>query len=77
MSRWSPCKRNDFIRRLHRLGFQGPFMGGKHHFLVLRQARLAIPSNDEYSVPQLKMMIREVGVLLGRTISLQEWNSLA
>ena len=76
MSRWSPCKRSDFIRRLHRLGFQGPFTGGKHHFLVLRQARLAIPSNEEYSVPQLKMMIREVGLLLGRTISQQDWNSL-
>jgi predicted RNA binding protein YcfA (HicA-like mRNA interferase family) len=77
MSRWSPCKRSDFIRRLRGLGFEGPFSGGKHHFMVFRQGRLAIPSNDEYSVPQLKMMIREVGVLLGRTISLQDWNRLA
>jgi hypothetical protein len=77
MSRWSPCKRSDFIRRLHRLGFVGPFAGGKHQFMVFQQARLAIPSNDEYSVPQLKVMIREVGVLLGRSISQQEWNSLA
>jgi hypothetical protein len=45
--------------------------------MVFRQARLAIPSNDEYSVPQLKMMVREVGALLGRTISLDEWNSLS
>ncbi len=77
MSRWSPCKRSDFVRRLRRLGFVGPLAGGRHHFMVIRQARLAIPWNDEYSVPQLKMMIREVGVLLGRTISQQEWNSLA
>ena len=37
--------------------------------------RLAIPSNDEYSVPQLRMMIREVEVILEREITLEEWNS--
>ena len=24
MSRWTPCKRRDFIRRLRALGFDGP-----------------------------------------------------
>ena len=27
MSRWTPCKRNDFIRKLRGLGFDGPFSG--------------------------------------------------
>jgi hypothetical protein len=38
--------------------------------------RLAIPSNSEYSVPQLKMMLAEVEKIFGRTISLGEWNNL-
>jgi hypothetical protein len=38
--------------------------------------RLAIPSNAEYSVPQLRVMIREVEGILGREITLVEWNRL-
>ncbi len=76
MSRWTPCKRGDFIRKLRRLGFDGPFSGTRHQFMVLSQKRLSIPSNSEYSVPQLRMMIREVENLLGREVSAGEWTSL-
>ena len=38
--------------------------------------RLAIPSNAEYSVPQLRVMIREVEGILGRELTLVEWNRL-
>ena len=76
MSPWTPCKRRDFIRRLHALGFEGPFSGTRHQFLVYEQRRLAVPSNAEYSVPQLRMMIREVEEILGRRISVEEWTRL-
>ncbi len=76
MSRWTPCKRGDFIRKLHRLGFDGPFSGTRHQFMVFSQKRLAIPSNSEYSVPQVRMMVREVEHLLGREVSVGEWVSL-
>ena len=73
MSRWTPCKRSDFIRRLLKVGFTGPFSGTRHQFLVYNQHRLAIPSNTEYSVGQLRMLIREAERILGRTVSLDEW----
>ncbi len=76
MSRWTPCKRRDFIRRLHRLGFDGPFSGTRHQFMVYGQHRLTIPNNSDYSVPQLRMMIREVEDIMGREISVDEWNRL-
>lgn len=38
--------------------------------------RLTIPSNAEYSVPQLRMMIREAEEILGCSISLDEWLQL-
>jgi len=76
VSRWTPCKRGDFIRKLRRLGFEGPSTGTRHQFMVISQKRLAIPSNPEYSVPQLRMMVREVENLLGRGISAQEWAGL-
>jgi predicted RNA binding protein YcfA (HicA-like mRNA interferase family) len=76
MSRWVPCKRRDFIRRLQKLGFYGPFSGTRHQFMVYEQHRLAIPSNAEYSVPQLRMMIREVEEILGCKITADKWTQL-
>lgn len=65
MSRWTLCKRRDFILRLCQLGFDGPFSGTRHQFMVYKQHRLAIPSNTEYSVPQLRMTIGEVQGIIG------------
>ena len=76
MSRWTPCKRSDFVRKLRRLGFDGPFAGTRHQFMVVSQKRLAIPSNSEYSVPQLRIMIREIRDVMGREITVEEWASL-
>ncbi len=76
MSQWHPCKRNDFIRRLRRLGFDGPYSGSRHQFLIFENHRLTVPSNSEYSVPQLRMMLSETVEILGRDITADEWNSL-
>lgn len=76
MNRWNPCRRSIFIRRLRALGFEGPFSGTKHQFMIFANHRQTIPSNDEYSVPQLRMMIREVESIIGREITATEWNSL-
>lgn len=76
MSQWRRCKRRIFIRRLRKLGFEGPYSGTRHQFMVHQQHRLAIPSNVEYSVPQLRMMIRQVEQILGREISAEDWTCL-
>jgi predicted RNA binding protein YcfA (HicA-like mRNA interferase family) len=51
MAAWRPLKRRDFIRKLRALGFNGPFSGTRHQFMVLSQHRQTIPTNSEYSVP--------------------------
>lgn len=76
MSRWTPCKRREFIQKLQQLGFSGPFSGSKHQFMIYQEYRLTIPSNDEYSVPQLRVMIREAEEIIERQITLEQWNSL-
>lgn len=76
MSRWTPCKRRDFVKKLQQLGFDGPFSGSRHQFMVFDDNRLTIPSNDEYSVPQLRMMIREIEEIIARRISLDRWVNL-
>ena len=77
MSQWRPCKRRFFIKRLRKLGFDGPYSGTRHQFLVYENHRLSVPSNPEYSVPQLKMMIREVEIVMDRRFSIEEWHDLA
>jgi len=76
VSRWTPCKRNEFVRKLRKLGFDGPFPGTRHHFLVFTQKRLAVPSNTEYSVPQLRMLLREAEGILGQNVPLEKWDGL-
>jgi hypothetical protein len=44
--------------------------------MVYSQRRLAVPSNAEYSVPQLRMLLREVTEIIGREITADEWNDL-
>ena len=39
MSRWMPCKRRDFIKKLRQLGFDGPFSGTRHQFMIFDEIR--------------------------------------
>jgi hypothetical protein len=61
---------------MRELGFVGVFSGAKHQFMTMGENRLTLPSNDEYSVPQLRMMIRVVEGIIGRQITLEEWSEL-
>ena len=76
MSQWRQCKRREFISRLRTLGFTGLFSGTKHQFMVYAKHRLTIPSNAQYSVPQLRMLVREVEHIIGRRVSADEWDRL-
>jgi hypothetical protein len=44
--------------------------------MVYNQHRLAIPSNRQYSTPQLQMMIHEIEVIMVRRLSAREWENL-
>ena len=70
---WRPLKRREFIRRLRALGFEGPYSGTRHQFMILGQHRQTIPTNTEYSVPQVRMLLRQVESILGRQVTLEEW----
>ena len=71
-----PVKRKEFIDKLKKLSFQGPFAGSKHQFMIFTNHRLTIPSNKEYSVPQLKFMLKEVERIIGKNISEKRWEEL-
>ncbi len=76
LPRLSPCKRREFVRRLRKLGFEGPYSGTRHQFMVYEQYRQTIPSNTESSVPQLTMLLSQIGEILGRRIDPKDWKRL-
>ena len=76
MAAWRPLKRREFIRKLRALGFDGPYSGTRHQFMVWRQHRQTIPTNSEFSVPQIRMLVRQLESILARSVLLDEWEGL-
>ena len=44
--------------------------------MLFNDYRFAIPSNAEYSIPQVKFLLKEVEGIIERNISLKEWEQL-
>ena len=76
MGRWAPCKRRDFIKKLRKLGFEPPEPGGRHFYMRYGTYTLTLPNNKDYSVPQLKMLIKEIEKEMSKKISIKLWNNL-
>ncbi|MGR3219962.1 MAG: type II toxin-antitoxin system HicA family toxin [Candidatus Anammoxibacter sp.] len=74
MRRLWPCKRKDFIKKLKNLGFSNLEAGSRHGVMRYRSHKQIIPNNQEYSVPQMKKLLKQVGEKLDKEISVKEWN---
>lgn len=44
MPRLSPVSRRQLIQRLQQLGFEGPYTGGRHEFMLNEARRLILPN---------------------------------
>jgi len=71
--RLPPVSRREFIQRMLRLGFDGPFSGGRHEFLLRGDRRLVVPNphRGDISVDLLQHLLDEAGV------TRQEWEASA
>jgi predicted RNA binding protein YcfA (HicA-like mRNA interferase family) len=76
MVKSKPCKRKDFIKKLKKLGFESPEPGGRHFYMRYGHYTLTIPSNKEYSVPQLRMLLNEIELGIKKKISQKEWEDI-
>jgi len=76
MPKWKPCKRRDFIRKLKMIGFSPPQPGGNHFYMRHGTYTFTLPSNQEYSVPQVKLLLKEIEQGIKREIFLDEWDGL-
>jgi hypothetical protein len=76
MGKWKPCKRRDFIKKLKKLDFGLPEPGGRHFYMRHGTYTLTLPNNKEFSVPQIRMLIKEIENGIGKKISVQKWENL-
>ncbi|MBI2967134.1 MAG: type II toxin-antitoxin system HicA family toxin [Bacteroidetes bacterium] len=69
MPKFSPVSQKELVKRLRELGFEGPYFGGKHPYLVKGNLVLTIPNphKKEISVPLLSRILRQAN------ISKSEW----
>jgi predicted RNA binding protein YcfA (HicA-like mRNA interferase family) len=74
MPKLSPLSSAQIIRKLRKLGFEGPIAGGRHSRMVHPERKLIIPipihGGKDVSVGLIRTIIREVG------ITPQEWLEL-
>jgi predicted RNA binding protein YcfA (HicA-like mRNA interferase family) len=67
--RLTPVSRRDFIKRLRSMGFDGPYSGGRHEFMLRGERRLILP-NPHRSVIGVNLLIR---LLRQAGISWEQW----
>jgi predicted RNA binding protein YcfA (HicA-like mRNA interferase family) len=72
MPAFGPIKRSDLIRALKRLGFDGPFAGGRHEFMVKDSLKLRIPNPHQGDIS--KGLLAEI--LRQAEISREDWENL-
>ena len=72
MPAFGPVKRDVLIRCLRRCGFDGPYSGGKHSFMVKERVTLTIPNPHHKDIGKefLTRILRQAGV------SKEEWEKL-
>jgi predicted RNA binding protein YcfA (HicA-like mRNA interferase family) len=54
----------ELVRRLRRLGFDGPYEGGKHPYMVRGDVVVSVPNphREEIGVDLLQRILRRAGV---------------
>lgn len=67
-----PIKRKDLIYYLKKSGFDGPFPGGKHQYMLKENLSLRIPNPHEHDIDRFFL----IKILQQAGISKEEWEKL-
>ena len=72
MPPFAPLKRRDLVRYLRELGFEGPYVGGRHEYMVKGEVKLAVPNPHQGEIGRdlLARILRQAGM------SRNEWEEL-
>ncbi len=72
MPRFGPVKRRDLVGYLKRLGFEGPYSGGKHQFMIRGNLTLRIPNPHQGDISR-DLLSR---ILKQADITKEQWEHL-
>ena len=72
MPHFGPIKRKDLIKYLHQIGFEGPFSGGKHEFMVKDDTTIYIPNPHKGDIGKAFLL----KILRQAHISKEEWEKM-
>ena len=72
MPPFGPINRKDLIRHLRQFGFEGPYSGGKHQFMVRGETTVRVPNPHQADIGRelLARILRQAG------INKEEWEEL-
>ena len=72
MPRFGPIKRRELVAGLRRLGYSGPYTGGRHEFMLRGNVSVTIPNphGSDIGPNLLAKVLRQAG------ITRDEWESL-
>jgi predicted RNA binding protein YcfA (HicA-like mRNA interferase family) len=72
MPPFKPVKRKELIKALKEAGFDGPFPGGRHEFLVKGELRLILPNPHQSDISK-DLLTR---ILRQANLTREEWEKL-
>lgn len=72
MPAFGPISRADLLKALRALGFEGPYSGGKHQYVIRGTVRLRAPNPHESDISRdlLNRILKQAG------ISKAEWEQI-
>ena len=72
MPQFGAINRRDLVRYLKEAGFEGPYPGGKHQYMVKAELKLTIPNPHQGDISKglLARILRQAN------ISMDEWEML-
>ena len=72
MPKLSPISWRELVRKLRALGFEGPYAGGKHPYMVKGTIVLTLPNphHREIGVALLSRILRQAGIKTNQWLSL-------
>jgi predicted RNA binding protein YcfA (HicA-like mRNA interferase family) len=72
MPPFKPLKRKELVKALRDAGFEGPYAGGRHEFLIKGELRLILPNphHGEISKDLLTRILRQAN------LTREEWEKL-
>lgn len=67
----NPISRRNLLRRLKKLGFDGPYTGGRHEFMIRGDVRLILPNPHRQDIG-IGLLSR---ILNQAEVSREEWEA--